>query len=78
MSYHDALGPIAALARALGIRTAVGTPMLVDDRIWGALVAGWTQPHEISSETVERITEITELVATAIANAESRSAHFGA
>jgi hypothetical protein len=44
----------------------------------GALVAGWTQPHEISSETVERITEITELVATAIANAESRSAHFGA
>jgi signal transduction histidine kinase len=74
MSYHDASGPIAALARALGIRTAVGTPILVDDRIWGAMVAGWTQPHEISSDTVERIAEITELVATAIANAESRSA----
>jgi signal transduction histidine kinase len=74
MSYHDASGPIAALARALGIRTAVGTPILVDDRIWGAMIAGWTQPHEISPETVDRIAEITELVATAIANAESRSA----
>jgi hypothetical protein len=42
------------------------------------MVAGWTQPHEISSDTVERIAEITELVATAIANAESRSAQFGA
>ncbi|HEY0688433.1 MAG TPA: histidine kinase [Kribbella sp.] len=74
MSYDDASGPIAEFAHTLGIRSAVGTPILVDDRIWGAMFAAWTQPREIPSETVDRITEITELVATAIANAESRTA----
>jgi signal transduction histidine kinase len=46
----------------------------VDDRIWGAMLAGWTQPRELTSETVDHLAEITELVATAIANAESRTA----
>jgi GAF domain-containing protein len=46
----------------------------VDDRIWGAMLAGRIQPRELPSETVDHIAEITELVATAIANAESRTA----
>jgi signal transduction histidine kinase len=74
MGYDDASGPIAEFAHTLGIWSAVGTPILVDDRIWGAMFAAWTQRREIPSETVDRITEITELVATAIANAESRTA----
>jgi signal transduction histidine kinase len=74
MSYDDASGPIGAFAHTLGIRSAVGTPIVVEDRIWGAMIAGWTQCCEITSETVDRIAEITELVATAIANAESRAA----
>jgi signal transduction histidine kinase len=74
ISSDDLSGPIAAFANTLGIRNAVGTPILVDDRIWGAMIAGWTQPRAISPETVDRIAEITELLATAIANAESRSA----
>jgi signal transduction histidine kinase len=74
ISSDDVSGPIAAFAHTLGIRNAVGIPILVDDGIWGAMLAGWTQPHEISSETVDRMAEITELVGTAIANAENRSA----
>ncbi|MCW2649179.1 MAG: hypothetical protein JWR32_155 [Mycobacterium sp.] len=74
MSYDNASGPIAAFAQKLGIRNAVGTPITVDDRIWGAMLAGWTQPRELTSETVDHLAEITELVATAIANAESRTA----
>jgi PAS domain S-box-containing protein len=72
--YDAASGPIAALARTLGLRCAVGTPIVVDDRIWGAMLAGWTQHREISSEMVDRIAQFTELVAAAIANAESRGA----
>jgi PAS domain S-box-containing protein len=71
---EDPSGPIAAYVQTLGLGCAVGTPILVDDRIWGAMLAGWTQPREISPEMVDRIAEVTELVATAIANAESRTA----
>jgi PAS domain S-box-containing protein len=74
MSYDHASGPIAVFARRIGLRSAVGTPILVDGRIWGAMFAGWPQPRDISSKTMERLTQITELVAAAIANAESRSA----
>jgi PAS domain S-box-containing protein len=74
MSYEDASGPVAAFARRLGLRCAVGTPIVVDGTIWGAMVAAWPQAHEITLETMERLSQITELVAAAIANAETRSA----
>ncbi len=74
MTYDKATGPIAVFARRLGLRSAVGTPILVEGRIWGAMFACWTRPHDISSETMERLSQVTELVAAAIANAETRSA----
>ena len=74
MSYDNASGPIAVFARRLPLGSAVGTPILVDGRIWGAMFAGWPQTRDISSQTMERLSQITELVAAAIANAESRSA----
>jgi signal transduction histidine kinase len=46
----------------------------VDGRIWGAMLACWTQLQKTPSRTVDRIAEITELVATAVANADSRTA----
>ena len=73
ISYDAASGPIAAFARTLGLRRGVGAPILVDDRIWGAMLAGWVEPYASTSDTAERISEITQLVAAAIANAESRS-----
>jgi hypothetical protein len=41
MSYDNASGPFAAVARRLALRNAVGTPILVDGQIWGAMFAGW-------------------------------------
>jgi PAS domain S-box-containing protein len=73
ISYDDFPESIAASARRLGVASGVGTPILVEDRIWGVMAAGWAQPREASIETEERIAEFTELVATAIANAESRA-----
>jgi PAS domain S-box-containing protein len=74
MSYANASGPIAGFAHRNGLRSAVGTPILVDGRLWGAMFACWTQHREIPTETMERLSQITELVAAAIVNAQTRAA----
>jgi signal transduction histidine kinase len=70
---QDATGPLAARARALGIEVAVGAPVTVEGRLWGVMVAGWRRQLSLSAETESRMEQFTELVATAIANAESRA-----
>jgi signal transduction histidine kinase len=59
------------LVRSLHVRSAVGAPILVEGKLWGALMAATrrVEPWAESAET--RIAAFTELVATAIANAES-------
>jgi signal transduction histidine kinase len=74
LDYDTATGPIAVFGRRLGLRNAAGTPILVDGRIWGAMFACWTRRREITSETIERLSHFTELVAAAIANTQTRSA----
>jgi signal transduction histidine kinase len=62
------------LVRSLRVRSAVGAPILVEGKLWGALMAA-TRGEEPWAENAEtRIAAFTELVATAIANAESREA----
>jgi GAF domain-containing protein len=39
-SHDDALGLHAARIRELGIRSAVGVPIIVDGRVWGAAIVG--------------------------------------
>jgi PAS domain S-box-containing protein len=46
-------------------------PIVVSGRPWGAIVAAWKQPEMAGSDTGTRIEQFTELVATAVANAES-------
>jgi signal transduction histidine kinase/uncharacterized protein YoaH (UPF0181 family) len=71
--YENASGPSAALGRQLGVRSSVGTPIVVDQRLWGALVASSRAHGELPADTEARIAAFTELVATAIANADSRA-----
>jgi PAS domain S-box-containing protein len=73
VSYDDAPGQLAPVAGQRGLRCAVAAPILVDDKIWGVMLAGWQQPGRNTAEAEQRMTEFTELVATAIANAESRA-----
>ena len=70
--YADASGPLAEQALALGIRSAVGTPIIVEGRLWGAMVA-ITRDAPLPPDTEPRIGQFTELMATAIANAEARA-----
>src|SRR3954447_17166905 len=74
MDYDDdgGSGPVAALAQELGIRSTAGAPIVVDGRLWGVMVASTTEPVPLPSDTESRIAAFTELVATAISNAEAR------
>src|SRR4029453_9681751 len=38
--YEHTSGPLADAAERLGLRSSVGCPILVEDRLWGALAAG--------------------------------------
>jgi signal transduction histidine kinase len=72
-SYADSSGALAAAVRDTGVRSGVGTPIIVQDRLWGVLDAGSTGEQPLGPGTEARLASFTELVATAIANAESRS-----
>ena len=66
------LGPALAPALAAGIRTAVGVPISVEGRLWGVMNASSTAEEPLSADTEVRLAGFTELVATAIANAQAR------
>ncbi|MCU1694994.1 MAG: histidine kinase,GAF protein [Mycobacterium sp.] len=73
VSYENASGSVAARMRDLGLRTAVGAPIVVDGRLWGAAIVGWSRPEPLPSDTEARVGDFADLVATAIANAESHA-----
>jgi signal transduction histidine kinase len=71
-SYAEAPGSAAAAAREMGWRSSVGAPITVEGRLWGVLAVVSTTDRPLPVDTERRMAEFTELVATAIANAESR------
>jgi PAS domain S-box-containing protein len=69
---RKASGPMAE--RVAGrLRAAVGAPIFQENRLWGAVIAASTHDDSLPAETELRIGEFTELMATAIANAESQA-----
>ena len=72
-SYDDASGPIGLTARADGQGPSVGTPIVVEGRLWGVMAAGSRLGQALPAGIEARLTQFTDLVATAIANAESRA-----
>ncbi len=72
--YAEAEGEAADLARSLRVRSTVGAPILVEGKLWGALMAATRRVEPWAENAETRIAAFTELVATAIANAESREA----
>jgi signal transduction histidine kinase len=73
-SHATAVGDVAAMIRRLGLRSGVGAPIIVQNRIWGVAVVGSSPTELLPPDTEQRVGEFTELVATAIANAEAHAA----
>ena len=65
-------GPVAEAAARLGVASAVASPIIVDGRPWGAVSVSSDEPLPLGTE--DRLERFTELLATAIASAESREA----
>ena len=70
-SYEGVPGEFPAELRALGHKTAVAAPILVDGYLWGAVVAG-SKADPFTAESEARLGAFAELVAQAIANVDAR------
>jgi signal transduction histidine kinase len=66
-------GAIGVGIRAVGFRSAIGTPIVVDGRLWGTISVASRREQPLPADTEARLVSFTELVATAIANTESRA-----
>ena len=69
----EASGAHIDQAREAGVRSTVGVPILVVGRVWGLIGLVTTREEPLPADTEARLAGFTELVATAIANAESRA-----
>ena len=65
--------PLATTARRFRLLASVAVPIVVDGRLWGTMNL-WSTSGPLPPDTSERLENFTELVATAIANAESHEA----
>jgi sugar diacid utilization regulator len=65
-SYDNVAGPIAARVREVGVRAAVGVPIIVDGRVWGLAAVGSLQPGPTPADTEVHISRFAELIATAL------------
>jgi signal transduction histidine kinase len=72
-SWAEAEGETAERIRSLGIVSTVASPIVVEGKLWGSMLLASTA-EALPSDTEKRLESFTELVATAIANAESRDA----
>jgi GAF domain-containing protein len=71
--YSEATGPIGELVHSHGVRSAVGYPIVVEGRLWGAMMAATRGTASLPPDTETRMAGFTELAATSIANAEARA-----
>jgi signal transduction histidine kinase len=72
-TYDDADGEVATQMRELGVRSSIGSPVLVAGRTWGVMTGASMSNQLIAPGTETRLVEFTELAGTAVANAESRA-----
>jgi signal transduction histidine kinase len=71
--FGNTAGPLAAYAGLRSVRSAVGSPIIVDGELWGSMACDTLNPEPIPAGAESRIAEFTELVATSISNIQARA-----
>jgi PAS domain S-box-containing protein len=70
--YEGVSGEVAERMRARGYRGSVAAPVRVAGSVWGALVASAHDPADLDAAAERRLSDVAELVAQALANADAR------
>jgi hypothetical protein len=65
-SYENAAGLCAERVRAVGVRAAVGVPVVVDGRVWGLAAVSSVESGPMPADTEARISGFAELIGTAV------------
>ena len=71
-TFGDDIGLWAADLLTVGVRSAVAVPISVEGRLWGLISVFSTHEQPLPAGTEARLAGFTQLVATAIANAQAR------
>jgi PAS domain S-box-containing protein len=71
--YRSATGALGVVARARGVRSSLGAPIVVEGRLWGVIVSSWNDVQSPPPDAEGRLRQFTELAASAIANADQRA-----
>ena len=69
--YDDASGDAAEIARRFGWRSSIAAPIVVEDRLWGVMLVATERPEPFPVGAEDRLAAFTEMIATAVANAEA-------
>jgi signal transduction histidine kinase len=70
--FSEVAGKAPAVARAHGLHSAVGFPIIVDGKVWGVLGIAARQGETPPADVEQHLAAFTELVSTAIANSDAR------
>jgi signal transduction histidine kinase len=70
--YSGVRGELVKLLRAQGIKSAVGAPIIVAGKTWGAIVVSRGRPRAFPEGAEHRLADFAELVTAAVANVDAR------
>ncbi|MCW2918814.1 MAG: hypothetical protein JWN52_6882, partial [Actinomycetia bacterium] len=71
--FLGAVSPLCVYLRQHGICSGIGTPIILDGKCWGVMMAFSTHDRLLPRAAETRICDFTDLVATAIANTQARA-----
>jgi len=70
--YSDFDDALAMRLKAVGIRSAVGAPIVVAGRLWGAVIAADARPYHLPANAEMRLSAFAQLITDALANTDAR------
>ena len=70
--HEDEPGSLADRLREFGYGGAAAAPIVVEGRLWGVMSSAWAIGRSVPAGSEARLTQFSELIATALANAEAR------
>ena len=70
--YSGLSDELAQRLRAVGIRSAVGAPIVVAGRLWGAVIAADARPYHLPPNAERRLSTFAQLITDALANTDAR------